>query len=127
MQIHAYSRSAIMRRAHEIARQRRADAARRAHDATMTVVAGRIVYAKSYAEIIAAMPIDMSTALKQAWAEVKQGAQHSTASMPPRNRALVLHRPGRLAPLRRRLPRLWSALARVGRWLNSRFIPARAA
>jgi hypothetical protein len=70
---------------------------------------------------LAETPLDRSGALKQAWAEVK-----GRASIPPR-RGLVAYRPGQIAPLRRRLPRLWSALVRVGRWLNSRFIPARAA
>jgi hypothetical protein len=44
MEIHVFNKSQIMARAWVIARQRRADVARRAYDASMGVVAGRIVY-----------------------------------------------------------------------------------
>jgi uncharacterized membrane protein len=61
-------------------------------------------------------------AMKAAWAETKRGAGA------PTNGALVLMRPtGSLAPLRRRLGRVWPLLASVARWIGSRFIPARAA
>ena len=117
-----YNRGEIMREAWRIARKAREEAAHRAHALDARVVGSRIIYVRPFSAVLAETPLDLSSAMKAAWAAVKQD---STA---PHDGALVvLRHGGALAPSRRRLSRVWPLLVTAARWINSRFIPSRAA
>jgi hypothetical protein len=126
--IHVYDRRRIMSRAWTLAREARLDAAQKAFDASMTVVAGRITHEKPLSAFIAAIPLNLSAAQKRAWAEAK-GVVSANETHSPRSTALViLRQAGALAPLRRmRFARVFRLMSTVAHWIGSKFIPSRAA
>ena len=119
--IHVHSRSAIMRRAWEIARCRREEIAREAREASARVVGVRIVYAKSLEAFISETPLDLGAAQRQAWAETRR------PDVAP-SRELDITRRSELAPLRRlRSFRVWRFIAAAAGFFDRKFISSRAA
>ena len=117
-----YNRGEIMREAWRIARKTREEKAHRAHALGARVIGSRIVYARPFAAVLAETPLDLSAAMKAAWAAVKQ------ADTKPQGGALiVVHHSGTLAPPRRRFARVWPLLLTAARFLSANFIPSRAA
>jgi hypothetical protein len=118
-----YNRAAIMRRAWQIARERREDIARRAYDAEVRIISSRIIHAKPFSTFLAETPLDLAGAMRTAWAEAKQGAAAPSAN------AVAIVREGALAPMRRRLRagRVWRALTMFARFVGENFIRSRAA
>ncbi|MCW2283664.1 hypothetical protein M2323_001436 [Rhodoblastus acidophilus] len=128
--LHVYDRGVIMRRAWAIARQRREEQARQAFDLDVRVIAGRIVHNKPLSAHIAAIPLDLGTTQKLAWAEVKGINCQNDANGSPHGGALIVRATvaRTLAPLRRmRFARVLRLMSTVARWIGSRFILARAA
>lgn len=126
--LHVYDRRKIMARAWELARESREETARRAYDASVRVIAGRIIPTKSVEMFLAEIPLDLGAAQKRAWAEAKGLSLRFEQNSAPQNRgAIIVCHGGSLAPLRRRFSRVWPLLIGAACWLNSRFIPARAA
>jgi hypothetical protein len=123
--IHIYDRGAIMRRSWQLAREAREEAARKAFDLDVRIVGARIIHNRPLAAFIAAIPIDLGAAQKLAWAEAKGVFSHNGNNLG--GALTVVRHHGALAPLRRRLSRVWPLLIAAARWLNSRFIPSRAA
>ena len=120
--LHVYDRRKIMARAWELAREVREDAARKAYDLDVRIVGAKIIHGRPLSAHIATIPLDLGAAMKQAWAEARKinNAPHGVA-------LVVVRHGGALAPLRRRLSRVWPLLIAAARWINSRFIPSRAA
>ncbi|PPQ34757.1 hypothetical protein SAMN06265338_14013 [Rhodoblastus acidophilus] len=121
---HRFDRAAIMRRAHQIARETRETAARQAYDLDARLIGARRVNTRPFQAYLAATPIDFGAALKTAWADAKR-----VAGQQSRANALVVMRPaGALAPLRRlRFARVVRLMSSVARFLNRHFIPSRHA
>jgi len=121
---HRFDRVAIMRRAHQIARETREADARQAYDLDARLIGARRVNTRPFQTYLAATPIDFSAALKSAWAEAKRANDQRS-----RANALVVMRPaGALAPLRRlRFARVVRLMSTVARFLNRHFIPSRHA
>jgi len=120
--VNVYNRGLIMRRAWEIARARREEIARDAHaKCGVSVIGGRVIFARTFEAVLAETPIDLAAAMKAAWAEAKRGEAAPAAAS--RN-ALVVMRRGELAPMRRRFrfSRVLPLLARIGRFISSRYI-----
>ncbi|MBB4199089.1 hypothetical protein CCR94_16455 [Rhodoblastus sphagnicola] len=119
--IHVYNKGDIMRRAHKIARDAREAKARAAWEDSRSVVCGRYKYTMTLKACLAATPVDFSAAMKQAWAEAK-GVESLRVD---RSRALVVVRNSfDLAPMRRRfrISRVLPLLARIARFVSSRYI-----
>jgi len=121
--LHVYNRRQIMRRAHQIARETREAKARKDWEDSFEVICGRPVHTKSMKACLVDTPLDISSAMKEAWAEAKRGEPARGAV--DRSRALVVLRPaGALAARRRgfRLARVLPLLARVARFIGARYI-----
>ncbi|MBB4201144.1 hypothetical protein CCR94_10605 [Rhodoblastus sphagnicola] len=112
-----------MSRAWELAREAREETARKAFDLDVRVVGARIIHNRPLTAFIAEIPLDLSAAQKRAWAEAKGIAKIYT----PATALVIVRHGGALAPLRRRFSRVWPLLITAARWINSRFIPSRAA
>ena len=122
--LHVYNKRDICRRAWELARQHREETARRAFDASVGVVCGKITHAKPFAAFLASTPVDISAAMKAAWAESRR---HNRCHMATVGAMIVPRHGGALAPLRRRFGRVLPLLVAAARWIGARFIPSRAA
>lgn len=120
--IHQVSRAAIMRRAWQLARQRREESARQVFDLGARIVGARVIHARSFDECLAATKLDLGAAQKLAWREAK-GVLSLEQTFGQRG-ALVHWRrnSSSVAPLRRRLGRVLPLLARFARWIDVRFI-----
>jgi hypothetical protein len=129
--LHIYDRGAITSRAWAIASLRREKTAQREHEASAEIVAGRRVHLRRLEQCRAAIPLDRAGALRQAWAEARQGSEAATPRKQPeplKKAPIVVSRPGALAPLRRlRMGPAVRLLAVALRWIGSRYIPQRAA
>lgn len=119
--LHVFNRAAICRRAHALARTAREETARRAYEASAGVVCGKINYPRPFAAVLAATPLDLSSAMRQAWAEARR-------EQLPAGALVIVRQGGALAPLRR-IPsiRVWPLVVSVARFLDRHFIPSRAA
>jgi hypothetical protein len=107
--IHVYDRGKIMRRAWEIARQKREEIARTAYDSDVRIVGSRIIHGKTLKAHLAGTPIDLAGAMKIAWAEAKH-----VHDAPSRN-ALIVVRGDNMAPLARMHRELWPMLLTAAR------------
>ncbi|RAI19448.1 hypothetical protein CH337_11840 [Rhodoblastus acidophilus] len=110
-----------MRRAWAIARKRREEIARRTYDLDVRIIGSRVIHNRPLSAFIAETPLDLGAAQKIAWAEARKADDASHGG------ALVIFRPRALAPVRRRLGRVWPLLIAAARWINRRFIPSHAA
>jgi hypothetical protein len=129
--IHIYNRGEIMRDAWRKARQQREEVARRAHATGARIVGSRIIYARPFEDVLAETPLDLASAMKEAWADAKR--DRASYDLTERSGQLIIAaaawRSGALAPMRRRLRsiRVLPLLLRLARFASQNFIRSRAA
>lgn len=114
-----YDRRDICKRAHQIARERRAATATAAYHADGQVILGRVHHLRTFSAFLAATPIDFSAAMKAAWAEARRDNDAT-----PRN-ALVTAHTGALATVGARIRNTdWVALlSSAARFVERRYCP----